>query len=35
LSQALMMRVFPPQQRAQAMALWSMTVVVAPIAGRS
>ncbi|HXQ17410.1 MAG TPA: DHA2 family efflux MFS transporter permease subunit [Caulobacteraceae bacterium] len=33
MSQALMMRVFPPNQRAQAMALWSMTVVVAPIAG--
>ena len=33
MSQTLMMRVFPPQQRGQAMALWSMTVVVAPIAG--
>ncbi|MFI4982895.1 MAG: DHA2 family efflux MFS transporter permease subunit, partial [Nevskiales bacterium] len=33
MSQTLMMRVFPPQQRGQAMGLWSMTVVVAPIAG--
>src|ERR1700723_2633925 len=30
MSQTLMMRIFPPQQRGQAMALWSMTVVVAP-----
>jgi MFS transporter, DHA2 family, multidrug resistance protein len=33
MSQTLLMRIFPPQQRGQAMALWSMTVVVAPIAG--
>jgi MFS transporter, DHA2 family, multidrug resistance protein len=33
MSQTLMMRVFPPQQRGQALGLWSMTTVVAPIAG--
>jgi DHA2 family multidrug resistance protein len=33
MSQTLMMRVFPPQQRGQAMGLWSMTTVTAPIAG--
>jgi len=33
MSQTLLMRIFPPQQRGQAMGLWSMTVVVAPIAG--
>ncbi|HEV2362866.1 MAG TPA: DHA2 family efflux MFS transporter permease subunit [Caulobacteraceae bacterium] len=33
MSQTLMMRVFPPQARAQAMGVWSMTIVVAPIAG--
>ncbi len=33
MSQTLMMRVFPPHQRSQAMGLWSMTTVVAPIAG--
>ncbi len=33
MSQTLMMRVFPPRQRGQAMGIWSMTVVVAPIAG--
>lgn len=33
MSQTLMMRVFPPDQRGQAMGLWSMTTVVAPIAG--
>jgi DHA2 family multidrug resistance protein len=33
MSQTLMMRVFPPSQRGQAMGIWSMTVVVAPIAG--
>jgi DHA2 family multidrug resistance protein len=33
MSQTLMMRIFPPKQRGQAMGLWSMTVVVAPIAG--
>ncbi|HEY5071052.1 MAG TPA: DHA2 family efflux MFS transporter permease subunit [Caulobacteraceae bacterium] len=33
MSQTLLMRIFPPNQRGQAMGLWSMTVVVAPIAG--
>ncbi len=33
MSQTLMMTIFPPQQRGQAMGLWSMTTVVAPIAG--
>jgi DHA2 family multidrug resistance protein len=33
MSQTLLMRIFPPQQRSQAMGLWSMTTVVAPIAG--
>ncbi len=33
MSQTLMMRVFPPHQRSQAMGLWSMTTVVAPIIG--
>jgi DHA2 family multidrug resistance protein len=33
LSQTLMMRIFPPEKRAQAMGLWSMTAVVGPIAG--
>src|SRR5580658_4265488 len=33
MSQTLMTRIFPPQQRSQAMGLWSMTTVVAPIAG--
>ncbi len=33
MSQTLMMRIFPAKQRGQAMGLWSMTVVVAPIAG--
>jgi DHA2 family multidrug resistance protein len=33
MSQTLMMRVFPPQRRSQALGLWSMTTVVAPIAG--
>ena len=33
MSQTLMMRVFPPAQRSQAMGLWSMTTVVAPIIG--
>ncbi|HTX49900.1 MAG TPA: DHA2 family efflux MFS transporter permease subunit [Caulobacteraceae bacterium] len=33
MSQTLMMRIFPPEQRSQAMGLWSMTTVVAPIAG--
>ncbi len=33
MSQTLMMRVFPPAQRGQAMGLWAMTTVVAPIVG--
>src|SRR5476651_1977976 len=33
MSQTLMMRIFPPAQRGQAMGLWSMTTVTAPIAG--
>jgi DHA2 family multidrug resistance protein len=33
MSQTLMMRVFPPQARSQALGLWSMTTVTAPIAG--
>jgi len=33
MSQTLLMKIFPPQQRAGAMGLWSMTTVVAPIAG--
>ena len=33
LSQTLLLRVFPKHQASQAMALWSMTTVVAPIAG--
>ena len=33
MSQTLMMRIFPAQARSQAMGLWSMTTVVAPIAG--
>jgi DHA2 family multidrug resistance protein len=33
MSQTLLMRIFPPSQRAQAMGLWSMTTVVAPILG--
>lgn len=33
LSQTLMLSNFPPQKRGMAMALWSMTVVVAPIFG--
>jgi MFS transporter, DHA2 family, multidrug resistance protein len=33
MSQTLMMRVFPPQLRGQAMGLWAMTTVTAPIAG--
>lgn len=33
MSQTLMMRIFPPHQRAQAMGLWAMTAVVGPIAG--
>ncbi|WP_163571522.1 MFS transporter, partial [Klebsiella pneumoniae] len=33
LSQTLLMRIFKPEQRAQAMGVWSMTTVVAPILG--
>ncbi len=33
LSQTLLLRVFPKHQAPQALALWSMTTVVAPIAG--
>lgn len=33
LSQTLLMRIFPPNQRAQAMGIWAMTTVVAPILG--
>jgi DHA2 family multidrug resistance protein len=33
LSQTLLFRIFPPQQRAQAMGVWAMTTVVAPILG--
>src|SRR5580658_2035850 len=33
MSQTLMMRIFPPQQRGQAMGLWAMTTVVGPLAG--
>jgi DHA2 family multidrug resistance protein len=33
MSMTLMMSIFPPSQRGQAMGLWSMTTVVAPIIG--
>ena len=33
LTQTLLLRVFPAQKRGQAMGLWAMTTVVAPIAG--
>ncbi len=33
MSQTLLMRIFPPHRRGQALGLWSMTIVVAPIAG--
>src|SRR6202453_854458 len=33
MSQTLLMRIFKPEQRNQAMGLWSMTTVVAPIIG--
>jgi len=33
LSQALLLANFPPQKRGMAMAIWAMTVVVAPICG--
>jgi DHA2 family multidrug resistance protein len=33
MSQTLLMRIFPPKQQGQAMGLWSMTIVTAPIAG--
>lgn len=33
LSQTLLMRIFPPEKRSQAMGIWAMTTVVAPILG--
>lgn len=33
LSQTLLLRIFPPRQQGQAMGLWAMTTVVAPILG--
>ncbi|PSJ43097.1 DHA2 family efflux MFS transporter permease subunit [Allosphingosinicella deserti] len=33
LSQTLLLRIFPPEKRAQAMGMWAMTTVVGPIAG--
>ena len=33
MSQTLMLRVFPPQQRAAAMGLWAMTVILGPALG--
>ena len=33
LSQSLLMASYPPQKRAMALALWSMTIIVAPIFG--
>lgn len=33
MSQTLMMRVFPPEQRAKAMGLWAMTTLLGPAAG--
>ncbi|WP_084355837.1 DHA2 family efflux MFS transporter permease subunit [Novosphingobium lentum] len=33
LSQTLMLRIFPPERRGQAMGIWAMTTVVAPILG--
>ena len=33
LSQTLLMRIFKPEQRAQAMGVWAMTTVTAPILG--
>ncbi len=33
LSQTLLMKIFKPEQRAQAMGVWAMTTVVAPILG--
>ncbi|MET0247406.1 MAG: DHA2 family efflux MFS transporter permease subunit [Sphingomonas sp.] len=33
LSQTLLMRIFKPEQRSQAMGVWAMTTVVAPILG--
>ncbi|WP_336961590.1 DHA2 family efflux MFS transporter permease subunit [Sphingobium aquiterrae] len=33
LTQTLLLRIFPPQKRAQAMAMWAMTTVTAPIFG--
>ncbi len=33
LSQTLLLRIYPPQKRGLALAIWSMTVVIAPICG--
>src|ERR1700729_3963957 len=33
LSQTLLRRIFPPQQQAMAIGLWSMTTVIGPVAG--
>jgi DHA2 family multidrug resistance protein len=33
MSQTMMMRIFPPHMRSQALGIWSMTTVVGPIAG--
>ncbi|TYC94754.1 DHA2 family efflux MFS transporter permease subunit [Novosphingobium sp. BW1] len=33
LSQTLLLKIFPPESHPKAMAMWAMTVVVAPIAG--
>jgi len=33
ITQTLLLRVFPPEQRGTAMGLWAMTAVVAPVAG--
>lgn len=33
MTQALMMRIFPPEKRGQAMGMWGMTTVVGPILG--
>src|SRR3569833_31220 len=33
LSQTLMLKIFPPKQQPMALGLWSMTTLVAPIAG--
>ncbi len=33
LSQSLLLRNYPPEKRTFALALWSMTVIIAPICG--